>query len=67
MKIERLNHEEHEEHEGRAMKKSIMDFLLRSPAAFSRRASLRDAFLRVLRVLRGHIFRFGFSMPEVTR
>jgi hypothetical protein len=53
MKIKSLNHEEHEE---RATKKSIMRLLVLRPSAFHQGASLREVFLRVLRVLRGSIF-----------
>jgi hypothetical protein len=63
MKIRRLNHEEHE---GKATKKSTMNLPFFRTAVLSERASVREGFLRVLRVLRGSILRFGFSSVEVT-
>jgi hypothetical protein len=65
MKIKRLNHEEHEEHEGKAAKKRIMS-LSYFRAALPEKSSLREALLRVLRVLRGSIFRSGFMTSMVT-
>jgi hypothetical protein len=66
MKIKRLNHEGHEEHEGKATKNGNMCLLFFRTAALPEEASLREVLLRVLRVLRGSIFRSGFSASEVT-
>ena len=55
MKIKRLNHEENDVHEGRATKKNVMSVALSTALAFSGNASLREAFLRVLRVFVVHL------------
>ena len=62
IKIKRLHHEEHEEHEVRATKKGIMSVLGVPRFALYQNASLREAFLRVLR---GSVFCFGFSTKQV--
>jgi hypothetical protein len=54
MKIKRMNHEEHE---GSATKKSMVRLPFFRTAVSSEKASLREALFRVLRVLRGSIFR----------